>query len=417
MQAVTHHSTTDLRECPHDWGGKYGVGGVFPLSDAIKNIPEFNDCQRFLIRGNAGLAYGALYAIFASPDLGTLPQRLAMRQDRFALGAGEVWADSAYAPLGISRGYNCLFLWREQGKWKASMVSPKREDLPDTICTDSISIASTVPGRHLLVIPKSDSLFKDADYPAVARWDWDHDHRKQYLGLKCGPAWCEVGDLDLTPSPDLPGPVSSLARRSSRIKGYYDQQYLASVPAPGLPSVPTGMLASIIPVDSLGDWHSWSTFSGFRTVAHVQFTGRSSDAAALAAYTTRFGFTGSVAGTVLQSDRIDIALCYGTPTSCGISAASMPATCAEPGPGDDPPLTASASFTALVSAASIAGSNRWYSRVKSGGSPMYHCITRYDVPIDSHGIATPGTTRWRWMANDEGGWFRCLYGCCELTDE
>jgi hypothetical protein len=55
--------------------------------------------------------------------------------------------------------------------------------------------------------------------------------------------------------------------------------------------------------------------------------------------------------------------------------------------------------------------------VKSGGSPMYHCITRYDVPIDSHGIATPGTTRWRWMANDEGGWFRCLYGCCELTDE
>src|SRR5207245_9510779 len=80
----------------------------------------------------------------------------------------------------------------------------------------------------------------DAAYPPVARWDWDPAHHEQYIGIKCGVAWCEVGSQQFAPAPALTAgpsfdPVTGFTATTGSdhvytIKGWYDEQQLA-VPA------------------------------------------------------------------------------------------------------------------------------------------------------------------------------------------
>jgi hypothetical protein len=58
--------------------------------------------------------------------------------------------------------------------------------------------------------------------PPVARWDWDEKNGRNYIGVKCGGAWCEIGPPGLVRSTPKKNPFNR-----DLIKGYYDEQYLS----------------------------------------------------------------------------------------------------------------------------------------------------------------------------------------------
>jgi hypothetical protein len=47
-------------------------------------------------------------------------------------------------------------------------------------------------GNSLTVVAKR-LVHDDKDIPPVARWDYDTANHQQYIGLRCGGEWCEVG--------------------------------------------------------------------------------------------------------------------------------------------------------------------------------------------------------------------------------
>src|SRR6266516_3393250 len=167
-----------------------------PLADSITNVPEFHDCQRFIV------------------------------------------ADA----------YDCLYLSGGQGSWHATMVPAGNSE---RLCLDTLN-ASTAPGKPLDVheVPSTTFKLQDGDVPAVARWDWDPEHGTQYIGIKCGAAWCEVGGTGFKPSnPLLSGPPSVPVpglpataieqQRVYQIKGWYDWQRLAVRSSTGSDLVPS----------------------------------------------------------------------------------------------------------------------------------------------------------------------------------
>lgn len=413
-------SSTGRRECPHDWEPRDSVVpavSVVPrLPGDIVNVPEFHDCQRALVDSGAlGLRYGPHIAIFAAQQLGQLVARLdstfdsTARRDARAYGAAEIWSSGRYPPLAIDSGQNCLFLWREGGTWRASMVQATAQNLPTTYCQRVLPTSGSLGGTPLLVVPRTHpgERFTDEDYPAVARWDWDATHQVQYIGIKCGAAWCEVGRADLVSSPTLPV-IPGMGRRERRvrlIKGWHDYQLLATLPPTGTPQ-PTSIRGYFVPAPDLGQQNEFGDFATFRPVASVILDGpKRPNAAAFEKYRRHFGFADVRPG--LRVDAV-IALCYGTRTSCGIPAGGATA-CSAPGPGDDPPW--------VPAGAPAAVSQRWYTRVTSGGSVRFSCATRYrgnTDPATGRPFNIPGTVRWRWKVDDEGGWMRCIFGCCEL---
>jgi hypothetical protein len=131
----------DRRECPHDWDFKRKQEGSGPASDPTARIPEFNDCQRFIVVRRDSLVYDSLFAIFASPSLSLLPNL----KDYERLGAAEIYAEGTYAPLGITTTFSCLYLGRDP--WQAILV-PEDEDNPRCL---GVVDSSTVHGTILQV--------------------------------------------------------------------------------------------------------------------------------------------------------------------------------------------------------------------------------------------------------------------------
>lgn len=388
------------------WARGHGGGEVpithIPGSDPITGIPEFHDCQRF-VRGDR---YDSLYAIFAAFRLESLPAKLRLA-DSLAKLQGKAHGTvpvatiysygGTYPPLGIQPGFNCLFLFRDDGVWGAKMVSWGPVD-PDCADRDPESQAA---GTTLQVLP-STGAFTDPDYPPVARWDRAKGGT-HYIGIKCGPAWCEVGQPGFVPSMPytIPQPsfdlVSGLPatliemKRVTGVKGWYDAQELASV-ASGW-ARPSGVHGVLIPHPVLDRLNSVAGFKN-RWI-HV------ADAVLL---------DGDYKWT-LRKGVNKIYLCHGSPASdgCNVDLAVVPTPPGIPlsscPPGPDPD-----------------GFPWWMMVASAAGTREVRCVKRVDHKAElAQYIAThpnqvdiqiPGAARWRWMVDDESGWIRCPTGCC-----
>ncbi len=399
----------DRAECGHD-----STYASSPLIDAIKHVPEFHDCQRFIVSGpNRDWVYGALHAIYASSSLDSLMIRLGdplgePRVDRrrsgesavmMALQAGTpvvattfqrnhrvvavalAYSGGGYEPLGLEPGLSCLYVgtYRIEGdtttRWFARMES--QGDTTAADCAKS-STSQLTAGKDLKVIrTTADGFDSESDYPAVARWDWDDTRREQYIGIKCGAAWCEVGDADFVPSPGLDAPdgASRDERRVRLIKGWYDQQYLAYWDEKQSRLTPTRILGTIIPVPDLGSKTSVDFSSGYVDVARVLLErGDPQDGAAFAMYRNKFNFRRTAS--------------------------------------DDPEST--------LSIRSGPPGKLWRARIPgppSGGSAKFRHVMFRNVSsgFESSGYVVPAVARWRWMKSDEGTWTRCTSGCCEMS--
>jgi hypothetical protein len=382
-----------------------------PLSDSITNIPEYHDCQRFIEGGE----YGAVYAVFAAFRLDTVT-----KASNRALPVATIYTpDGAYGALGIEPGFNCLVLTQDGEEWKASMI-PLGQGKANSDCTIDLSGHRSTQLKATRQSIPAEFNFGPEDFPPVARWDWDSVHSRQYVGIRCGGAWCEVGEDGFVPSfgytgallpfdPVIGASVSATSRaRVQRIKGWYDYQRLATTY--NGQQVPDTVHGYLIPNPALeqinwplGDTpdHTESLKSYSDTWVHVGYAlvDRNYD---------KWNFTAGPNGSYGANK---IFMCYGTAAtgSCGIpedavaeNTLSIPLGSCPSDPTDE--------------------TKHWFSRtVSAAGSTTYGCVVRMDHydqladwrknhPYETYGI--PGAARWKFLANDDGTWFSCPSGCC-----
>lgn len=408
------HGERPLRtmpECPEVWDDiplfdsrdtTYEVpGGQLRLPGPTTNIPEFHDCQRFLLPDTTTAApgdfrYDSLYAIFASSRIANIldsARSLAQAQNpEHAVAAALVYTfGPGYRALGIGPNFSCLYLYdTPTDSIGAIMV---RVGLEEAQCAGAIN-PNVVQGTHLLVKVVRDTGFSPTDYPNTARWDWDPEGARQFIGLDCGDAWCEVGDSSFRPLPAYPlAATPSTADAVVGVKGWFDEQYLAEM----TPELRPGLVkATIIPSPTLRD--EQFAFGAWTPVAYVALDGPS------AYYKTKFNFNPVGVTTDLTTlNRAEI--CYGTRRGCGV-----------PTPSAAEPLTRYCGWLDRLSWLPWWPQRMWWTKiVTAGGSGpvMYRCVTRRTHP--SGDMGSPGTVRWRFLGDDETSWIDCREGCCETN--
>jgi hypothetical protein len=422
-------SDADMPECPHAWDSVafsvgrestvVNVGGQLDGPGRITNVPEFHDCQRFIVDEGDAVRYDSLFAIFATFRLADTDSLWTADSIAAAGGTphggftGAEWLPGAlilawndYDRLGIKTGFNCLYLYRGEGeggdrKWLAEMVPfgvPSPEQ-PQPDCSSPLPPGSRA-GTSLEVTEHVARLYPLAAYPAVARWDWTG--RDQFIGIQCGRAWCEVG-VDpaarsrsylevLVSNGNDPTGAPTNVRRRYQIKGWYDEQLLAYSPGAGAGPIPTGILARFFPEVELGDKNATDDFRPtpdrpWTLVGYVALDVPTGEPAAhVDQYRQKFGLFPT--GSNVPFDRMNkVYLCNGTNTSCAIN--TVPPNCS---------------------------GNDWWARVENPADTTFveKCVTRRQHPSNFH---IPGTVRLRWMLEDEGMWMRCIQGCCELIEE
>lgn len=372
-----------------------------PLAPETATMPEFHDCQRMQI----GSGYGPLIAIWAAQDLAAFfPNSRSRTQDDTVYAVAQIWdlgkgphavsGSDDYLPLSIKAGLNCVYLWRSPSapdSFSARIVfMAKKLDLGrclNTTTRDSFVLSGQPLSVHVIRYPK----FPASAIPPVARWDQDPVSRVQYIGLRCGDAWCEIGpEAGFTSSQaaiDQPGIADSVQAAyeadpgfsipadrwpvMQMVKGWYDQQELEVWKSDSV-LVPSGVIGTIIPnpvLDVIGKTagsigptfpHRWVPSA----YIHV---------------------TGDYHGKKLQLKKgvSRMYLCKGAADDC-------------PGVAGVPNLKPDAD-------------SMWSKLVGPDRETSYH-----SVAFNTHGggVLPAGAARWRWLETDGTTWLRCANGCC-----
>jgi hypothetical protein len=373
-----------------------------PLASTIDEIPEFHDCQRFATSARNG--YGPLVAIWSVDDLGEVfradlaPQtpdadtsavRQALTPPWRAVAQIFNYDNVAYGELGIQPYFNCLQLRRlpsptgRTSRWAARIVptykDPKAcaaEDRRDTLGFMALEVRSTAAPPALL--------------PSVARWDREPaPPGRQYIGIRCGNEWCEIGPKDFASSPGLPNtpiqaaylaefeempgaPATPAVEKLSviQIKGWYDQQMLAEFDGSSLRR--TSVLGTIIP------------HPGLKGIAHNErFAGQWIPSAYVHVTAAYKGFEPPAGARALN--RISICLETAGRSCAGAPAASAASVCSAPG-GD-----------------------RWWAAIDRPTSGREIRCVHFDGKST---VIPAAAARWRWLETDEKTWVRCAEGCC-----
>ena len=400
-----------LPECGHD------AADTIPadIITGIEHVPEFHDCQRFIVKTEAGLEYDSLFAIYASVTLDALTDSLGPplpdsvgqsvldsvfnahgSQPNTAFPSGQfrghhrvqaaalIAAEGSYAHLGIEPGLSCLYLGRAGSRrpnggddWLGRVVKAATDE--QARCP--IKLWQDVPEGKNLVVKLSgteEEFTADAEYPAVARWDWSEADSTQYIGIKCGPAWCEVGAEGFTPSPPLspPDKASREVRRVHLIKGWYDQQLLAKELPDGR-LVPSRILGAVVPLPDLGE-KELPHFKKRTHVANIVLVAvEDGQEEALESYKMKYNF-----GETTTDRAIKLRI--------------------KAGKTDE----------------------EWDGQFRRHWGPFgwfwtdkHRRVIRRPLPSSfaAQGHTVPAVARWRWFQRDEGTWTRCSLGCCEAS--
>jgi hypothetical protein len=407
------------QDCPYNWSEAVSEDfpeGIASIAGKKTNIPEFHDCQRLLVPGGeARHAHGPLVGIFISQRIDALPQDLdtatySLREStgpcrpgepgRVTVAGGRIIQlmecaaqgtrliiekqfvsqpravavlqaydfDGDYPPLGIGNRYNCLYFSLDnRHRYVAHMLrTGAQRDCP-TMTVEQLNRA----GRRLQVRADSSASSNAADYPPAARWDWDRERGEQYIGLKCGAAWCEVGRGGFQPSTKHGSAIAAGPdKKLFSIPGWYDEQQLATYIAPGQPMRLSAAIGVVVPYPHL-DTLSLPHLSQGQYVPAWRVYLSEDDSS----YKQKYGFT--KAWPPGGADANIVSLQYKPDQQ---------------------------TMTALVDPA-------------DGSATRTKNVFRHDhdmIRRSGESFLIPGTTRWRWIAQDETTWGKCDYGCCSL---
>jgi hypothetical protein len=373
-----------------------------PLIQRIANLPEFHDCQRFVVpppgatnASPAEYSFGPLVAIWAADSLGGRFGVPGTEGPSLAVPVALIYnfeAGVAYDPLKIEPGFSCLYLWHNGGTpriWNAAIVSLGPSVDP---CQKGAEPRS-LRGARLEVHPTSLPPGLDpADIPEVARWDWDPRRRQQYIGIRCADQWCEVGNAGLVPSQSLfergdprgelknvTRPISGISEGRGRsnevlrvvaIKGWYDEQQLDTLDSTGKP-VLTNIVGTVIPHPAL-ERAPQSTAGEWRPAAFIKVTA---------------DYPGAV---LIRAGINRLELCQGSATACGAPAA----------------VSCDPKYQDLAFP--------WWGRIisQAGDTSAVRCVRRRD---HERRAIPAAAARWNWNEADAKTWVSCDEGCCTVN--
>lgn len=377
------------------------ASGQLSLPGRITDVPEFHDCQKFIVSGGVHGNFLTLFAIFARDSLREATNRFDAIADAAQsasdstavatfgapVAVGEVLAlDKGYAELGIHPLFNCLFLRPTYNGLEAKMIPV---DKNEQSCK-TMEHPEDKPGTPLAVVR---TYFKHDTAPPVARWDWDRDNNTQHIGIACGIAWCDIGKAGFHPSRPHALSTGAPNDRVIAVKGWYDEQRLA-VPstmvtafASATALIPGHVIGTFVPMPDLGSDAGPSVGSRYDgkwvRVATVGMTDTSG------VYLGKLNIVSSPVLNAVDS----VSLCYGKLRQCITNTGITPKKC---------------------KATDFPDSLRWWGMITNPvTTPSYFCVTRRgheNIP----GLHIPGIVRWRWAIKDETMWIRCLEGCCEV---
>jgi hypothetical protein len=391
-QGRTEQDTID--HCKHD------APITVEMVKEYANEPLLHDCQAFIVKGKDGLEYGAVFRIIPTSHrltsaaidtaLGTVPiipasvlkglfepapvVRTATNKPK-VIAVALIVAQGDYSQLHLTRGKNCLYVFRYQEasddpvQWSGLVVHIADTDAN---CPESPGTGKLLEARSKQV----DGFADEADYPAVARWDWDGTNSEQYIGIKCGAAWCEIGKPGFDSSDPIPVPSGATAgeRKVRLIKGWHDRQFLAM--KRGTVLFPSQVMGVLIPDPNLGEYSRVSHKGDERpTVATVLLmSSLPEDRAVLDAYEKKYHIdTPGAKGPMVMRIRLK--------------------------KGDDQVAKHDDEWEAT-----IRNPNNVFNK-EENRKLTYHGGTSLKL----------GIVRWRWLPTDEGTWVRCSEGCCEMT--
>ncbi len=392
-------------ECPHEW--PEGLKMELPVPGPISNVPEFHDCQRFLLNKSGNLAYGSMEAIFVRYKIDSvfdsteplhIPDTLYHTSPWYAILTpptatthlaivGQVLSYGNYTLLGIQSTYSCILLeWDAAPSppmyraWMVPVPSGTRCGLPPL----------TLPAAHIKELYVTPVTFAN-DAPPVSRWDWDPIAREQYIGMVCPTGWCELhAEQGYTTS-------SSHGGTPSIMKGWYDEQYLASYVSGALTM--DGSFGAIFPDPTLGG-RSVASYTGqWLASAWVTLNHQSANYAPKLNLEPGSPMMNPLADLVhpdVARQYNEIELCFST----GAKRCPNQDLVKHPCPPDH--------WTEGTQ--SYVGT--WFARETpvGGHNPTYSCTQFRSYP----GFQAPPTVRWRWDLKDETMWISCPLGCCQV---
>lgn len=420
-------------ECPHDWPWTAAQEkNIEAFTGERDEVPEYNDCQRFLLGSMSDPSYGNVFAIFVAASVaeahgtdGDTPQApgesvrapssdpaagtsAANGNGMSAVALIAAWDD--YRPLGIPRpGFYCLMMDSGSRPNAAIVEAGANADCDNPVMSTRHDLfvfrqpnRPNLPGR-----PPNEQL-TPTDVPGVVRWGFDGvpaagaaatGNWVQYAIVPCGTAVCYVGPTGpggsgagFTPKPpytilaDMSGTLPQKGR-TREVDFWHDTQFLAD---PGSstgstnPVVPP-LVGVLIPDESLGNRTRQHFEDDWVRVAEVAMSG--------SAYDSKFNFTATT-GDVYNT--VDACAYTGSASgshNCDGLPTNIDSKCQATDPTDPAAL-------------------KWRARhTSANGTVTYHCI-QY-IPPSTPGLEVPGTARWKWLADDEALWFRCEDGCCK----
>jgi hypothetical protein len=409
-----------LAECPHRWSEVldtvkphtnpktfFGTNASQSVARTRIDIPEFHDCQRLMTRPDR---YGPLVAVFASDSLEFLTQKLSLQTDEVGpftdklregkLPNGDEDAGVAavqvvntgllrsgpYRPLGIEDGVStyCIYLYSDGIGWEAWKLRTL-----ETMCAPRVPRSrAKIEGDFLVVSTFRVPGYGGDAYPQVARWQYQDG--QYFIGVKCGAAWCQIGSRRSTYTAfDPPFAARGVDGRQHRIKGWHDEQNLASVPTGLKPTTTWGVA---VPDPALNSHDRIDDFSTWRRAGTVMIN--SDD------YYEKLNFSKSVPGDI-TANTIEFRMRRVHQRDRGI----YPRACNLREPSSLPPGIGTTIWEARITSAT--GRCRIYSMTRR--TPADYQARPKAVEID-----VIGTLRWRWKSNDETVWGKCGQACCEI---
>jgi len=218
------------------------------------------------------------------------------------------------------------------------------------------------------------STYPADSFPPVARFEGTQSGRIAF-GLRCADQWCDIGlttgdqveDAEHVNAPD------EKVSAKSRIRGWYDDQYLGVITGIGpLAKMHPKLRASIVPEDSIGIWTSTNykvtaASSSGKLVARVYIKG------GMGQFQKHYGEAGLKQGW---------------------------------------------NQLWLRQAAGSGGDTLWTARfIAENGHTEGPWLKVIRNDHHNHSIAVPATARWAWADLDEEIWVDCDVGCCRVLAE
>lgn len=390
--------TSDIGECPHTWTWEARDNQesrdtieqqIASVTRGAHHVPAYNDCQKFVIEQAGQHVYSAgQFAIFAVQD----SDLIGMLNEGVRVAAAVIFAEEAYAPMGIEKDFNCLVLSVSGERWSAWMYPPQNGGIAD--CSGKFP----EKGGHPLTVepPVSPLPAQEGHYAQLARWGYDRDRGLHYSTVTCGEAVCHVGPTSgftvtfaRTPNADS---ATAMERRVHELAPWHDQQLLAAFDIGTNSLRPTDVWGTVFPDPGLGDRNTLDDFNEWVTVAEVELSANHPD------YTAK-GFRMTTPGDVRNIVQSCVIITNARGEVMRNQCLDLPAEFL-PGRGK---CDASDKATPGES---------WRSRhIPVDGDIKYFCVKRY--PLNVEGLEVPATARWRWRADDELLWYRCKFGCCD----